>query len=68
MASNTVQGKNLYSFHEFPSQRGLPPSLHFSQKDKQAFDAAMVLFIQQHIVGRATDDFSGFCSNFPQGE
>ena len=64
---NTVQGKNLFSFHDFPSQQCLPPPLHFSQKDKQAVDAAMVSFLQQHIVERATDDFSGFCSTiFPR--
>lgn len=60
---NTVQGKDLFSFYDFPLQSHFPPPLHFSLRDSQAIDAAMDVFIQQHIVERA----AGFCSNiFPR--
>lgn len=64
---NIVRGKNLFSFYEFPLQSHIPPPLHFSLRDRQAIDAAMEVFIQQHIVERAAVGSSGFCSNiFPR--
>ena len=65
--TNTVRGKFLFSFCDFPSQSHFPPPLHFSQKDTQAINEAMSMFVQQHIVERAPCDLSGFCSNiFPR--
>lgn len=64
--ADTVQGKFLFSFHDFPSQCHFPPPLHFSQKDTQAINDTMSMFVQQQIVERAPCDLSGFCSNiFP---
>ena len=65
--TDTVQGKFFFSFHDLPPQCQVPPPLHFSQKDTQALNAAMDVFIHQHIVERATPGSSGFCSNiFPR--
>ena len=61
--TDTVLGKFFFSFHDLP-QCQVPPLLHFSWKDTQALNAAMAVFIHDHIVERATPGFSGYCSTF----